>query len=185
MGIAEAVMEKIMRTSVGQKITKEVAERQLKERQTLVDEIEALDAREAREIPALSAAVEKAEATFETSKAGYPLHVLMEFAHNTLAANDRDSGFWVEAGYGNPREAGTWGATYTYGWIQQDLTPSAFVFSDIPGTNIRLNMIETSYVPKAGVSLDVTLHFTRRLYIPDENPNHLLTRLHVAAVIRF
>jgi hypothetical protein len=125
------------------------------------------------------------EATFETSKAGYPLHVLMEFAHNTLAANDRDSGFWVEAGYGNPREAGTWGATYTYGWIQQDLTPSAFVFSDIPGTNIRLNMIETSYVPKAGVSLDVTLHFTRRLYIPDENPNHLLTRLHVAAVIRF
>ena len=125
------------------------------------------------------------EATFETSKANYPLRVLVEFAHNTRAANDRDSGFWVETQYGSPREAGSWGATYTYGWIQQDVTPSAFVFSDMPGTNLRLNMIETSYVPKAGLSLDVTLHLTKRLFLPDDATNHLLTRLHVAAVVRF
>jgi len=125
------------------------------------------------------------EAKIETSKKQYPLRFLVEFARNTRAANDRDSGFWVETEYGSPRETGTWGATYTYGWIQQDLTPSAFMFSDIPGTNTRLNMFEVSYVPKSGLSLDVTLHLTKRLFLPEDDPNHLLTRLHVAAVVRF
>ena len=125
------------------------------------------------------------EATFQTSQADYPLRLLAEFAHNTRAASDRDNGFWVEAEYGRPRRAGTWGATYTYGWIEQDVTLSAFVFSDMPGTNVRLHMIETSYVPKAGLSLDVTLHLSRRLFLPEDVPNTLLTRLHLAAVVRF
>ena len=125
------------------------------------------------------------EATFQTPNPAYPLRLLAEYAHNTRAANDRDSGFWVETEYGRPDQAGTWGATYTYGWIQQDVTPSAFVFSDMPGTNLRLHMIETSYVPKAGLSLDVTLHITRRLSVPDDSLNNWLTRLHVATVIRF
>ena len=125
------------------------------------------------------------EATFQTSKADYPLRFLAEFAHNTRAASERDSGFWVEAEYGRPRRAGTWGAAYTYGWIGQDVTLSAFVFSDMPGTNLRLHMIETSYVPKAGLSLDFTLHLSRRLFLPEDTPNYLLTRLHVAAVVRF
>ena len=125
------------------------------------------------------------EATFQTSQADYPIRFLAEFAHNTRAASDRDSSFWIEAEYGRRRRAGTWGVTYTYGWIEQDVTLSAFVFSDIPGTNIRLHMIETSYVPKAGLSLDVTLHLSRRLFLPEDSPNNLLTRLHVAAVVRF
>lgn len=126
-----------------------------------------------------------AEATFETSKRGYPLRVLAEYAKNTRAANERDRGAWVEAGYGDPEPAGSWGVTYTYGWVQQDLTPSGFVFSDVPGTNIRMSMIEASYVPKVGLSLDVTLHLTRRLVVPDGDPNNLLARLHVAAMVRF
>ena len=65
------------------------------------------------------------------------------------------------------------------------MTLSAFVFSDTPGTNVRLHMIETSYVPKAGLSLDVTLHLSRRLFLPEDIPNTLLTRLHLAAVVRF
>ncbi len=126
-----------------------------------------------------------AEATLQTGREGSPLRLLAEFAHNTRAAQDRDSGWWFEAEYGSPGAAHTWGATYTYGWLEQDLTPSAFVFSDIPGTNIRLNMIETSYVPKEGLSLDVTLHLTKRLVVPEAAPNNLLSRLHVAAVVRF
>ena len=126
-----------------------------------------------------------AQATFQTPSSTYPLRVLAEYARNTQATNDRDSGFWVEAEYGSPRQTGTWGATYTYGWIEQDVTPSAFVFSDMPGTNLRLNMIETSYVLKTGLSLDVTLHLSKRLFLPDDASNNLLTRLHVAAVMRF
>ena len=125
------------------------------------------------------------EATVQTGRPGYPLRFLAEFAHNTRAANDRDSGWWFEAEYGSPRAAHTWGAAYTYGWLEQDLTPSAFVFSDIPGTNLRLHMIETSYVPKAGLSVDVTLHLTRRLFVPEGDSNNLLARLHVAIVARF
>ena len=126
-----------------------------------------------------------AEATLNTPNPDYPLRLLIDYAVNTKATTDR-KGFWIEAGYGDPGPVGSWGATYTSGWIEQDVTPSAFVFSDMPGTNIRLNMIETSYVVKAGVSLDVTLHLTKKLVVAqNDTSNHLLTRLHVATVIRF
>ena len=125
------------------------------------------------------------EATFQTSQADYSLRFLAEFAHNTRAASERDSGFWLEAEYGRPRRAGTWGATYTYGWIEQDVTLSAFVFSDMPGTNLRLHMIETSYVPKAGLSLNVMLHLSRRLFLPEDTPNHTHLHIFLAAVVRF
>lgn len=126
------------------------------------------------------------EATFQTPREGYPLRLLADYAFNTRAATDRDSGFWVEAEYGEPRARGSWGAGYTYGWVEEDVTPSAFVFSDMPGTNTRLHMIEYSYVPLSGVSLDVTLHVTKRLWL--ERPtaaNDWLWRLHAGAVVRF
>ena len=126
-----------------------------------------------------------AEATLNTPNPDYPLRLLIDYAVNTKATTDR-KGFWIEAGYGEPGPVGSWVATYTSGWIEQDVTPSAFVFSDMPGTNIRLNMIETSYVVKAGVSLDVTLHLTKKLVVAqNDTSNHLLARLHVATVIRF
>lgn len=127
-----------------------------------------------------------AEVTIRTSRDGYPLRVLADFAHNTEAATDRSNGLWIEAEYGSPRPTGTWGAGYTYGWVEQDATPSAFVFSDMPGTNLRLHMVETSYVLKTGLSLDATLHLTRRLILErSDDPNHWLSRLHLAAVVRF
>jgi hypothetical protein len=117
---------------------------------------------------------------------GYPLRLLANFAHNTRAANDRDTGLWLEAEYGAPRAAGTWSAGYTYGWVEQDLTPSAFVFSDMPGTNVRLHMLESSYVPVTGLSLDTTLHISKTLFVPaDVEPPAWLWRLHLAAVVRF
>ena len=127
-----------------------------------------------------------AKATLATPHRGYPLRLLVDYAVNTRATTSQNNGFWIEAGYGDPGPVGSWGATYTTGWIEQDVTPSAFVFSDMPGTNIRLNMIETSYVVKSGFSLDATLHLTKRLVVPEDGTsNHLLTRLHVATVIRF
>ena len=126
-----------------------------------------------------------AEATLQTSRPAYPLRFLVDVAQNTRAASDLDSGFWVEAEYGRPRRARTWGAAYTYGWVEQDVTPSAFVFSDMPGTNVRLHMIEASYVPKEGLSLDANLHLTKRLRASDGQPNTWLSRLHVAVVVRF
>ena len=126
------------------------------------------------------------EATFQTGRPNYPLRLLAEFTRNTRAANDRDSGFWLEAEVGRAREVGTWAAAYTYGWIEQDVTLSPFVFSDIPGTNLRLHMTNTSYMVLPGLSFDTTVHFTKRLYREDPvAPNNWLTRVHIAAVVRF
>jgi hypothetical protein len=124
-----------------------------------------------------------AEATINTGRSGYPLRVLADFAHNTRAATDRSSGLWLEVEYGRPRAPRTWSAGYTYGWVEQDVTPSAFVFSDMPGTNQRLHMIETSYFLLPGLSFDTTLHLTKTLESP--LPATWLTRLHVGAVVRF
>jgi hypothetical protein len=126
-----------------------------------------------------------AEATVRTRKADYPLRLLVDFARNTRAGNDRDSGLWLEAEYGRPRATGTWGAGYTYGRVEQDVSPSAFVFSDMPGTNVLLHMLRGSYVPKSGLSLDATLHLTQRLAPPAGTPNPWLSRLHLGAVVRF
>ena len=127
-----------------------------------------------------------AEATIHTGKAAYPLRLLADFARNTRAATDQNSGLWIEAAYGSPGPTGSWGAGYTSAWVEQDATPSAFVFSDMPGTNTRLHMIETSYVLKTGMSLDATLHLTKRLAVERaSDPNNWLLRLHLAAVARF
>ena len=127
-----------------------------------------------------------AAATIRTNRDGYPLRVLADFAHNTKAATDRSNGLWIEAEYGSPGPTGTWGAGYTYAWVEQDVTPSAFVMSDMPGTNLRLHSFETSYVLKTGLSLDAKLHLTRRLILEgSDEPNHWLSRLHLAAVVRF
>jgi hypothetical protein len=48
-----------------------------------------------------------AEATIQTGRPDYPIRMLADVAHNTRAASDRASGFWVEAGYGQPRLART------------------------------------------------------------------------------
>jgi len=127
-----------------------------------------------------------AEAIIRTPRAAYPLRLLVEVAHNTDAVSDQSNGLWIEAAYGSPRPTGTWGAGYTYGWAEQDVTPSSFVFSDMPGTNVRLHMLEASYVVKTGLSLDATLHLTKRLLLAQPNdPNNWLSRLHLAAIVGF
>ena len=65
------------------------------------------------------------------------------------------------------------------------MTLSAFVFSDMPGTNLRLHMINTSWMLLPNLSWDVTIHISKRLR-PEtgQNPNWLV-RPHIAAVVRF
>ena len=127
-----------------------------------------------------------AEATIRTPRAAYPLRLLVEVAHNTDAATAQSNGLWIEAAYGSPRPTGTWGSSYTYGWVEQDVTPSAFVFSDMPGTNVRLHMLQASYVVKTGLSLDATLHLTKRLLLARPgDTNNWLSRLHLAAIVGF
>ena len=64
---------------------------------------------------------------------------------------------------------------------------SPFMFSDIPGSNLQMHMLTLAYVPLPNLTLDLTMHFTKRLDLevdPGANPNWL-TRPHIAAIVRF
>ena len=126
-----------------------------------------------------------AEAEFDTGRDGYPFRLLADFLRNTRAANDRDTGMWFEAEYGGSGAVRSYTLGYTYGWIEQDAALSPFVFSDIRGTNLRLHMINLAWVPVANLTLDLTLHVSKRLDVDPGTHNAWLTRPHAAAIVRF
>ncbi len=66
--IAETVMAKIMTSSVGAKVRREVEATQLTKRQDLADKIDALESKQAQPLPKLSAAVDKAEGEVERAR---------------------------------------------------------------------------------------------------------------------
>ena len=126
-----------------------------------------------------------AEAEFDTGRDRYPFRLLADFLRNTGAASDLDTGMWLEAEYGGSRAAGSYTLGYTYGWIEQDAALSPFVFSDIRGTNVRLHMITLAYVPLPNLTLDLTLHMSKRLEVDPGTNNVWLTRPHAAVIVRF
>ena len=126
-----------------------------------------------------------AEAEFNTGRDGYPFRLLADFLRNTRAASDLDTGMWLEAEYGGSRAAGSYTLGYTYGWIEQDAALSPFVFSDMRGTNLRLHMINLAYVPLPNLTLDLTLHISKRLEVDPGTDNAWLTRPHAAVIVRF
>ena len=126
-----------------------------------------------------------AQAELDTGRAGYPLRLLADVVRNTRAASDRDTGIWFETEYGGSRARRSYTLAYTYGWIEQDAVLSPFMFSDVPGTNLRLHMINVAYVPLNNLTLDLTVHVSKRLEVPAGTPNSYLTRPHVAVIVRF
>ena len=125
------------------------------------------------------------QAEFDTGRDDYPLRLLAEYLRNTQAASSQDTGIWFEAQYGGSRTVDTYTLGYTYGWMQQEASLSPFVFSDMLGTNVRLHMLNLAYNPLPNLSLDLTLHFFKRLEVETGMRNNWLARPHVAAIIRF
>jgi hypothetical protein len=119
------------------------------------------------------------QATLATGRAQYPVNVIVEWAHNTRAATDEDSAFWIVGGIGRAAVPRTASASYTYTRIERDAVVSAFRFSDMPGTNIIGQMLAASYMPVNRINLDVAFIFTRALEVPADSPNRTLTRLQV------
>ncbi len=125
------------------------------------------------------------EAEFDTGRKDYPFRVLGEYLRNTKAASDLDTGLWFEAEYGGSRTPRTYTLGYTYGRIQQESVLSAFMFSDIPGSNTEMHMFNIAYIPLPNLSLDLTMHVTRGLDVDPGASNSWLTRPHIAAIVRF
>ena len=125
------------------------------------------------------------QAEFDTGREGYPFRVLADVVRNTRAASNLDTGIWFEAEYGGSRRPRSYTVGYTYGWIEQDAVLSPFMFSDIPGTNLRMHMINVAYVPLPTMTLDLTVHISKTLEVAAGTPNRYLTRPHLAVVVRF
>lgn len=125
------------------------------------------------------------QAELDTGRGDYPLRLLAEYLRNTKAASSQDTGIWFEAEYGGSRTLRTYTLGYTYGRVQQEASLSPFVFSDMPGTNTQLHMLNIAYIPLPNLSLDLTLHISKHLEVETGTSNNWLTRPHIAAIVRF
>ena len=136
------------------------------------------------------------QVTLATARPDYPLRLLADWVTNTRAATEEDTGIWLEAQYGEAARPKSYGVAYTFARVEQEAVLSTFVFSDMPGSNLWLHMLEASYMPLPRLNLDLTLHFTKRLVAPapdqagadprpPEVPNAWLLRPHVAVRVSF
>ena len=126
-----------------------------------------------------------ATATLATGRAEYPINLLANGVWNTEAATDQDAGLWLSAGIGRAAAPGTVSFTYTFGRIEQDAVVRLFNFSDIPGTNVRMNMLSLSFMPAPRVNLDVTTILTKPLIASPGPAANLLTRVQIDGRVTF
>lgn len=124
--------------------------------------------------------------TFATAKADYPVAGIVDYVKNTRAAADDDTGIWVSVTAGRAARPKTFSATYTFARIERDSVIGTFNFSDMtPSSNVRMNVIGFSYMPRAHVNLDFTGIFTKPI-LPDPGlPPELLNRLIFDARVSF
>jgi hypothetical protein len=126
-----------------------------------------------------------ASATLATGRPDYPVRIAADVVTNTGAVTDEDTGIWVETEFGRAARPGTIALRYVTARIEQDAVLSPFSFSNIPGSNVRLNMVTFSYMPRPALNLDFEGFLTRRLVVPPGDPNPRLARVHVAGRLRF
>lgn len=125
------------------------------------------------------------QAVLTTPRNEYPLSVTANWVVNTAAADDQDTGIWLDTRYGRAATPKTCMLGYTFARIERDAVVSSFAYSDMPSSNVLANVALFSYMPVARVNLDFTGFFTKRLEVrPGEN-NHVLTRLQMDARVSF
>lgn len=127
-----------------------------------------------------------ARVTADTGREGYPLAVTANYVVNTRAANGEARGVWIEGAYGDAEAPGRYSVSYTVARVERDAVLSAFNFSDMgPSTNVVMHMAGFSFMPKPRVNLDATAIWTKRLRVPADADNRVLTRLQIDARISF
>ena len=104
-----------------------------------------------------------ADAMLDTGRPGYPLHLIADWVHNAGAVGDEKHGVWLGATYGLAEEPKTYSLNYTYASVEREAVLSPFTFDPFPGSNVRLNMLEFSYMPKPRINLDFNALFIQPL----------------------
>jgi len=102
----------------------------------------------------------------DTGAPQYPLKVTADLVTNLRAASDQNRGVWLAGAYGLAEQPKTVSLSYTFADIQQEAVLSPFTFDPLPGSNIRMNMVEFSFMPKARRNIDVNAIFYKPLVVP-------------------
>lgn len=127
-----------------------------------------------------------AQLTLDTGRDTYPLVALADIVVNTRAVDDEDTGVWLTGTYGRAAAVNTYALSYTFARVERDAVLSAYNFSDMgPATNVAMNMVNLSYMPKNRLNLDMTAIFTRRLSVTAGTANPLLKRIQIDARVAF
>ncbi len=125
------------------------------------------------------------EATLVTPKPQYPFRLLVNWVRNTKAATREDAGLWLVLAYGRAARPGELAVNYTLARIEQEAVLSPYVFSDMPGSNLWLHLIELSYQARPRLHLEVRPILTRPLRPQPADPNRWLLRLQADARVSF
>jgi hypothetical protein len=126
-----------------------------------------------------------AEATLATRHPQYPLTLLANHVVNTAGPAGENRGLWIDAGAGRAAEAGTGLLQYTWARIEREAAVSAFTFSDIPGTNLRMHRFTATWAIRSRAHVDFIGFLTRRLQLAPGQPNPTLTRIQGDFRVRF
>ncbi len=112
---------------------------------------------------------------------GIPGGLFVDYAYNTQA-DTKNQGLNLGVGLGKAgkgwysnslKNAGDWGTSYTFAWVEKDAVPSAFSYSDIDyvqtaqtqkgSTNVVAHIIRFDYAVFANFQLTAKLHFINAL----------------------
>ena len=104
-----------------------------------------------------------AEVVVETGRSRYPLKLTANLVRNLRAASEEDTGLWLAATYGLAESPKTVSLNYTFARIEQESVLSPYTFDPLPGSNVRLNMVEFSIMPKARQNIDFNAIFWQYL----------------------
>src|SRR6266550_410665 len=118
----------------------------------------------------------------------WPLNFFFDFAHNTKAATNDDTGLWLGFRIGRAANKGDMRFTYTWARTETDAVPSVFNYSDFGrngGTNVTGHIIGLEYVLMPRLTLSVKNHFVNFIDRPVGFHNPTQSRLQLNAVLAF
>jgi Putative porin len=118
----------------------------------------------------------------------FPLNFFADFAHNTQAATNDNSGYWLGFRIGQVKNKGDLRFTYNWAYTQTDAVPSVFSYSDFGkngGTNVMGNIISLDYVLLPHLTLTAKNHFVNFIKVPAGFRNPTQSRVQLDMVLAF
>jgi hypothetical protein len=129
-----------------------------------------------------------AQLDLPTPSKQWPLSLFVDFAQNTDAATNDDTGIWAGFKVGRVAQPGDLRFSYTYARVETDAVPSVFSYSDFGksgGTNVMGHFVALDYVLLPRLTLTVKDHLVNFIDRPVGFHNPTQSRVQLDAVLSF